>query len=261
MVKKVGELLFSIFSAAAQIAFSSGLAIYLNASREAELKAKLQDVSARSTDTGWDPWGPINDFERFQLYKESRAQCADFAQKNHDSFEKTLITLCGGAFGLSLTLVGQLKEVVVVWAVLLPVSWFCFAIGLCLMVQSFSLSHRAYERELDLTDERYFSFSQEVNQLRTQPFTFANLAMKIFYLGMMTLTVFAAANLENLMTQPKKQPGKIEERSNPPKVSPILTSPSRPASPSSTPATPAPQPASTPAVPKTPSQSSANDGK
>jgi hypothetical protein len=164
-----------------------------------------KQVTSRD-EQSWDPWAPITDYERFQHYKTNRTQLTDFAQKNADSLEKTLITLCGGAFGVSLTLVGQLKDCPVNHSWCLTAAWMLFGIGLCLMVESFRITHRAYERDIELADKRYFELSEEVNEIRNTPYKFASTATWAFYLGMILLCAFAVMNTNNLMKRSIQTP-------------------------------------------------------
>ena len=118
------------------------------------------------------------------------------------------------------------------------------------MIEAFSISHKSYERELNLTDARYFKMSLESNRYRVLPFTLTRMATIAFYLGMMGLCFFATGNIEELIhhgksktfptnTEPEQKTFRLTrgglhmskqklDEGNPPKPSPVLTRPTGP---------------------------------
>ncbi|MBU6454363.1 MAG: hypothetical protein KGS72_21525 [Cyanobacteria bacterium REEB67] len=147
-----------------------------------------------------DPWAPITPEKRYELYIQQSKQYEDFAQKNSDSFEKAMITLSGGALGLSMTFLGFVKDRQHIEAgFLIPTSWILFALSLILMIWSFQITHDAYDRQLTILDRRYFEFSDENNPLRMLPNRIAAIAVWLFYAGITCLCTFGFMNWKHII--------------------------------------------------------------
>lgn len=141
-----------------------------------------------------------------------------------------MITLSGGALGLSITFLGQIKDQIVECPIFMPVSWICFGTSLCFMLWSYQVSREAYDRQLFVLDKRYFEYSEEDNPLRERPQLIARVAMTFFCIGLLCLSMFGLINAENIMSGKKQEQKRsariIEQRGNPPRVSPALGKPS-----------------------------------
>lgn len=200
-----------------------------------DLQARLDKISATSVATvstnipEANPWEVITPEKRYQLYIDSCKQIESYAQSISDSFEKAMITLSGGALGLSITFLGQVKGQMLEWVVLMPYSWICFGCSLVFMLWSYQVSRDSYDKQLFVLDRNYFDYAEEQNPLRERPQQIARFALGFFCIGLVLLSVFGFINAGNVMAEKKttdKQTGQIlETRGNPPRISPALGRP------------------------------------
>lgn len=114
--------------------------------------------------------------------------------EEQSSLDKWLLTLSAGSYGLSIAAVPLLISMNYPW--LLVSGWFFFAVSLGLVLASFHVSVRAAIREQELHTEAYMgskqypvrnSFGEAVPRLNL-------FALIAFYLGVVTLGVFAGVN-------------------------------------------------------------------
>jgi hypothetical protein len=172
-----------------------------------------------------DPWAPITPDKRYELYVQTTEQLQDFANKTSDSFEKAMITLSGGALGLSITFLSQLKDRDINYPLLMPISWLCFATSLGVMIWSFQVSRASYDKQMFVLDRKYFDYADEVNELEQRPAKIAAKAVWLFYAGIACLCVFGFVNAGSIMSN-KNNNVKIQlNEGNPPRLSPALGKP------------------------------------
>jgi len=148
-----------------------------------------------------DPWLPITPERRYSLYIQQAYQIEDFAQKNSDSFEKAMIALSGGAFGLSISGLGLLKGKAIKLGILMPISWCFFALSLGLMLWAYQVSREAYDKQLTTLDRHYFEYSDEVNPLKDKPRQISSFAVWLFYGGLASMCLFALINWPCLLSR------------------------------------------------------------
>lgn len=123
-------------------------------------------------------------------------------QKSQDSYDKTIVSLSGGALGISLlfikNIVGE-SEPVLVWAVI--TAWCLWAASITSVVISYFLSRMALRKAITQTDEGdYTGGVGGCAAMLTQIFNI--LSGAIFILGIVFLIIFAANNMEdNVMSE------------------------------------------------------------
>lgn len=169
-----------------------------------------------------DPWEAITPEKRYELYTQNEERIQEFAQKNSESFEKAMLFLSTGGLTLSVTLLGLIKDRKLEYPFLMPLSWVFFAGAIGFMIWSYQVTRDSYDRQLTVLDRRYFEYSDETNELMTEPSKITNIAVWLFHTGIVCLCAFGLINGGNIMGLDKT--GKINE-DNPPRVSTALGKP------------------------------------
>ena len=89
-----------------------------------------------------------------EISNEYRRLLVDLEQKSIESFDKAVLTLSGGALGLSMTFLNDFvepaREAQAIW---LLIAWGCWAASLILTLLSFWLSARAMRKAVQQLDD------------------------------------------------------------------------------------------------------------
>ncbi len=89
-----------------------------------------------------------------QYRDEYRAQLLDYAKQSQTSYDSTLITLSGGALGISFAFVNQfIGNAPIRGMPLLMTAWICWVISLGAMLFSFYSSNRALQKVVEAIDK------------------------------------------------------------------------------------------------------------
>ena len=127
---------------------------------------------------------------------EYRAQLLEYAKESQTSYDKTLITLSGGALGISFAFVDQfISKSPVQQQSLLVTAWTCWIVSLSLILFSFYTSNQAMLRAVRQVDRE--------PALSTNPGGFADrvtalfnlLAGLSFIIGVAAMAWFSNANI------------------------------------------------------------------
>lgn len=131
-----------------------------------------------------------------EIAAEYREKLLDSEQISIESFDKTVLTLAGGALGLSMAflqnIVGPAKAVNVGY---LTVAWACWAVSLAFTLWSFWLSARAMRKAIQQLDEGTIGMQRPGGfwDWATEKFTF--LGGVTFILGVCAMIFFVRSNL------------------------------------------------------------------
>lgn len=118
-------------------------------------------------------------------------------QKASEAYDKTIMTLSGGALGLSVTflkdIVGDSKRVSVCW---LEASWMCLTVSLLLILASMLFSQWALRKAINQVDTRTLDHEQAGGLL-----SFCTASLNVFagllcVAGIMLLAWFSLANIK-----------------------------------------------------------------
>lgn len=128
-------------------------------------------------------------------YVEERRSLVDAEREAAQSFDKFMVTLSAGAFGLSITFVRELIDnPQSLW--LLRSAWGAFGLSLCAILASFLLSQSAIRRQRTILDE--IEQGQEDARDKNVPATITNLlnwiSIVLFVCGATALIAFAITN-------------------------------------------------------------------
>lgn len=139
---------------------------------------------------------PEQDPKRAEYVEERRA-LVDAEREAAQSFDKFMVTLSAGAFGLSITFVRELtNNPQSLW--LLRSAWGAFGLSLCAILASFLLSQAALRRQRAILDEIEQGQEDDAREKKNVPATITNLlnwiSIALFVCGATALIAFAVAN-------------------------------------------------------------------
>ncbi len=132
-----------------------------------------------------------------QQYRDDyRAQLLDYAKQSQTSYDSTLITLSGGALGISFAFVNQfIGDAPMRGLPLLIIAWICWVASLGAVLLSFYTSNRALLKVVEIIDEGQ-ELSQRPGGRIDQLTGWLNIASPILLLlGVVTIIWFALLNL------------------------------------------------------------------
>lgn len=138
---------------------------------------------------------PEQDPKRAEYVEERRA-LVDAEREASQSFDKFMVTLSAGAFGLSITFVRELiNNPQSLW--LLRSAWGAFGLSLCAILASFLLSQSALRRQRVILDE-IEQGQEDAREKKNVPATITNLlnwiSIALFVCGATALIAFAVTN-------------------------------------------------------------------
>jgi divalent metal cation (Fe/Co/Zn/Cd) transporter len=122
-----------------------------------------------------------------QIDDDERKLLIDAKRDAARSFDQTMITLSGGALGLSLTFVQQLATKPAEWRAFLSVAWIGFGFALVTILISFILFQYAIDARIrceERTAQRWDKWARRANWTSLIAFT----------LGVVTLLFFSVKN-------------------------------------------------------------------
>ena len=131
-----------------------------------------------------------------EIAAEYRRMLIDLEQKSIESFDKTVLTLSGGALGLSMTflknIVGPANEAQILW---LTIAWGCWAFSLVLTLSSFWLSARAMRKAVRQLDNWKLGQERPGGSWDWATENFTLLGGVAFILGVIAMITFIQRNL------------------------------------------------------------------
>jgi len=138
----------------------------------------------------------------YEVYFEERKQLIDAEREGARSFDKAILTLAAGAFGLSIAFIEKIVPSPRAGSAEILVSaWALFGLSLLLTLVSFLTSQKACARQREILEENYFGQSRSAKQmtLRNIWATCTNVlnifSIGAFILGVVLLAVFGAINV------------------------------------------------------------------
>ena len=128
-----------------------------------------------------------------------RQELIDAKNASQDQLDKALLTLSAGAFGITIAFLESITSIPPVWPGLLYASWFFWGLTIGLSLIAFYLSVKSHEEDLALLHSEPEKLYDEN---RTDPTNTAvkwlnKISLFAFLFGLITISIFAAANLSN----------------------------------------------------------------
>ena len=144
-----------------------------------------------------------NENLNYKIYLEERKLLVDASRESAQSFDKTILVLASGAFGLSLTFIRQIFPIIKSETIFFLIyAWIGFCICLLSTLISFLTSQYACSKQIKILEAKYFNNQnaydkQATLKNRASVFTcWLNiLSILSFVAGVLFLAKFAISNL------------------------------------------------------------------
>lgn len=132
-----------------------------------------------------------------QQYRDDyRAQLLDYAKQSQTSYDTTLITLSGGALGISFAFVNQfIGDDPMVNLPFLQTAWICWVVSLGAMLASFYTSNRALHDVVKAIDSGQPLDAKPGGRLDKVTAWLNGIAGVLFVVGVISMMSFALRNL------------------------------------------------------------------
>ena len=139
---------------------------------------------------------------KYAIYLDERKFLLDVKREGTRAFDKAILTLAAGAFGLSLTFVKEIAPCAETrTVVILVLAWLFFCASLLSTLISFLTSQEACSRQIKITKVEFLNDdkSQEKTKLKNRPARWTlglNISSLVtFVIGTILLAVFCAISL------------------------------------------------------------------
>lgn len=129
-----------------------------------------------------------------EAYLEERKMLVEAEGEASQSFDRTLVTLSAGAFGLSLAFIVQIApNPEALWSLYL--AWGGLILSLLSVLLSFLMSQYGFRRARDVLDTLYETGNQENNGWNTVTSSLNIVSIVSFVVGVASLAYFAIKNV------------------------------------------------------------------
>lgn len=142
----------------------------------------------------------------YKVYLDERKLLVDAIREGARSFDKAILTLSAGAFGLSLTFIKQIAPTIQPGTIcLLITSWVFFGVSILVTLISFLTSQSACKHQIEILEAK---LAKEDNDTNT-PAKFTKVlnitSIIMFIIRIVFLSTFAISNLREGAMSDKKQ--------------------------------------------------------
>jgi len=142
------------------------------------------------------------DFE-YKVYLEERKSLIEAELEQSRLFDRAILTLSAGAFGLSLAFIRKIAPSIKMGSQFLLISsWICFSLSILSTLVSFLTSQSACSRQREILESEYFNHNKEKdknNFKKNKPAIWTKklniISIVTFILGVVFLAIFSMINL------------------------------------------------------------------
>ena len=143
-----------------------------------------------------------NNDSDYQDYLNERKLLIQAKLEGAKLFDKSILTLSAGAFGLSLTFYEKIvPEIKCGTELLLICAWISFAMSMVIILISIFTSRSACLRQIEILESQYLNPKKGGDSHKNYPAILTNIlnitSMGVFMLGVIFLVVFSIVNLLN----------------------------------------------------------------
>jgi len=135
----------------------------------------------------------------YETYLKERSILIDAEREGARSFDKFILTLSAGSFGLSLTFITQIASDFNRWTIwLLAVAWFSFVVSILSTLVSFLTSQASCRRQRDILDKMLkenIALDQEINKPAQWTKWLNIVSIVCFVIGAIFLIIFSIINV------------------------------------------------------------------
>ena len=141
--------------------------------------------------------GPTKEDTLYQTYIDERKSLVEGEAKSADQFDKTLVTLAGGALGVSLVFLEKIApQPKPSSLIFLYLSWGGFVVSLLLILASFLTSQYAYRRQRRILEVKFFNENEDTRNFWLRGTQWLNWsAIVVFIFGACMLVAFSVTNV------------------------------------------------------------------
>lgn len=144
-----------------------------------------------------------NDDFKYKVYLEERKSLIDAELEGSRLFDKAILTLAAGAFGLSLTFIRQIVPDIKSGTVFMLIyAWVGFCISLLFTLISFLTSQLACSKQREILEAEYFNNHSShdkkanlKNKASVCTWWLNILSISTFIIGVILLAIFSISNL------------------------------------------------------------------
>ncbi|MGB7581754.1 MAG: hypothetical protein WBL85_04825 [Sedimentisphaerales bacterium] len=137
---------------------------------------------------------------KYKVYLEERKFLVDAEREQSQSFDKAILTLAGGAFGISLTFIKDIvsnhEPVQLPWLIL---AWICFIVSMLSTLISFLTSQKACATQREILEALYCDEqdkkSNHENTAAERTSWLNWFSISTFIMGTIFLAIFSIVNL------------------------------------------------------------------
>lgn len=140
--------------------------------------------------------------EKYQVYLEERKSLIDAHREGGRSFDKSMLTLSAGAFGISLAFIKQIAPTLQAGSVVILIwSWVLFGGALLCTLVSFLTSQSAFLRQIEILEEEIDKSDDSSNESNSRNIydtitrVLNYVSVLLFIAGTSLLAYFSATNL------------------------------------------------------------------
>ena len=159
---------------------------------ESKEKPKEESISNNNNDE-------VYEQKKYDDYLKERDSLLDARRESIRLFDRSIITLAAGSFGLSLTFIRQIvppEQIIPETMFMLKWAWAGFGISLLSTLISFLVSHEAYTRQIDILELEFFEKKTKVKNNLSIFTNYLNwLSIGAFIIGAFYLASFSISNL------------------------------------------------------------------
>jgi hypothetical protein len=140
-----------------------------------------------------------NENLKYKVYLEERKLLVDASREGARSFDKTILALASGAFGISLTFIRQIVPNIKSGTIFMLIcSWVCFCICLLSTLISFLTSQSACLKQIEILEaepDKKVNIEDIKNKSSDCTRRLNILSISVFILGIIFLISFSISNL------------------------------------------------------------------
>jgi hypothetical protein len=153
-----------------------------------ELEINVQAPLPPEDSDGWQ--GYIDE----ETYREHRRILIDGQGQAAQDFDKYLVALSAGAFGLSLAFIRQIApDPVMLWSII--TAWIAFGLSLLAILTSFLISQSAFQRAVEILDKQNEEDIEDSNKLDSVTTGLNVVSIVSVVVGVASLGYFAISNI------------------------------------------------------------------
>lgn len=134
---------------------------------------------------------------QYKVYLEERSALIESRNKSSKLFDRAILTLAAGAFGISLTFIQYIVPTIKPGTIhFLIFAWSFFSVSILTTLVSFLTSYTAHERQIEILEREYFDgIDGEENRWGIITQWLNVLSISFFVVGVVCLIVFSKINI------------------------------------------------------------------